>query len=93
MRGDSGAEHVPEVRRRAHQDVLDGVGERAASFADAVGEHAEVLFEEDDVGGVFGDVRSGLDRNPDVGGVERDRVVHAVTEKRDVTVHGAVRRG
>ena len=88
---DSGAEHVPEVRRRAHEDVLDGVGEGAASFADAVGEHAEVFFEEDDVGRVFGDVRSGLDRNPDVGGVERDRVVHAITEKRDVTVRGAVR--
>ena len=61
------------------------------SFADPVGEHAQVLFEQDDVGGVFGDIGGGFDRDPDVGGVERDGVVDAVAEKRDVTVRGAVR--
>ena len=89
--GDRGAEHVPEVRRRAHEHVLDRVRERAASFADAVGEHAEVLLEQDDVGGVLGDVGGGLDGDPDVGGVERDGVVDAVAEERDVAVGGAVR--
>ncbi len=33
-----GAEHVAEVRRRAHQHVLDRVGEDAPAFDDAVGE-------------------------------------------------------
>ena len=59
--------------------------------AHAVGEHAEVLFEQDDVGGVLGDVGGGFDRDPDVGGVERDRVVDAVAEERDVAVRGPVR--
>ena len=88
--GDGGAEHVPEVRRRAHEHVLDRVREGAATLADPVGDHAQVLFEQDDVGGVLGDIGGGLDRDPDVGGVERDRVIYAVTEKRDVTVDGAV---
>src|SRR5438874_10415045 len=47
--GGGGAEHVPEVRRCAHEHVFDGVGEGAASFGDPVGEYAEVLFEQDDV--------------------------------------------
>ena len=84
-----GAEHVAEVARRAHQDVLDGVGEDAASFDDAVGEHAEVLVQQDDVGGVLGDVGGGVDGDPDVGGVQGERVVDAVAEERDV----ARRRG
>ena len=81
--GDGDAEHVPEVRRRAHEHVLDGVGEDAASFGDAVGEHVEVAFEQDDVGGVLGDVGGRVDRDPDVGVVQRERVVDAVAEERD----------
>ena len=79
-----GAEHVAEVRRRRHQHVLDRVGEDAPAFAHAVGEHAEVLVEQDDVGRVLGDVGRRVDRDADVGVVQRDRVVDAVAHERDV---------
>ena len=79
-----GAEHVPEVRRRRHQHVLQGVREDAPPFHDAVGEDAEVLVEQHDVGGVLGHVGGGLDGDADVRGVQRDRVVDAVAEERDV---------
>ena len=59
----------------------------------AVGQHAEVLVEQHDVGGVLGHVGGRVDRDADVGGVQRDRVVHAVAEERDVGAGGALRRG
>ncbi len=62
-----GAEHVPEVRRRRHQHVLDGVGEDATPLDDPVGQHAEVLVEQDDVGRVLRDVGAGVDGDADVG--------------------------
>ena len=77
-----GAEHVAEVARRPHQHVLDGVGEDPAALGDAVGEHVEVLLQQDDVGGVLGDVGAGVDRDADVGGVQGERVVDAVAEER-----------
>ena len=79
-----GAEHVPEVRRRRHQHVLDRVREDATPLDHAVGEHAEILVEQDDVGGVLGDVGARVDRDADVGVVQRDRVVHAVAHEGDV---------
>ena len=52
-------------------------------FGDAVGEHVEVLLEQDDVGGVLGDVGGRVDRDADVGRVQGERVVDAVAEERD----------
>ena len=83
QRGAAGAEHVPEVRRGPHQHVLDRVGEDAPALDDPVGEDAEVLVEQDDVGGVLGHVGRRLDRDPDVGVVQRDGVVDAVAEEPD----------
>ena len=51
---------------------------------DAVGEHAEVLVEQHDVGGVLGHVGGGVHRDADVGGVQRDGVVDAVAQEGDV---------
>jgi hypothetical protein len=79
-----GAEHVPEVRRRAHEHVLDRVGEDPPSLDDAVGQHVELLLQQDDVSGVPGDIGRGVDRDADVGGVQGDRVVHPVTEVGDI---------
>ena len=90
QRGAGGGEHVPEVRRGAHQDVLDRVGEDAPALDDAVGDDAEVLVEQDDVGGVLGDVGGRVDRDADVGVVERDRVVDAVAEEADVDAERAL---
>ena len=80
--GDCDAEHVPEVRRCPHEDILDGVGEDASTFTDAVGEHVEVVLEEDDVGGVLGDVGARIDRDADIGVVERESVIDAIAEER-----------
>ena len=91
QRGAGGGEHVPEVRRGAHQDVLDRVGEDAPALDDAVGDDAEVLVEQDDVGGVLGDVGGGVDGDADVGVVEGDRVVDAVAEEPDVGAEAALR--
>ena len=87
-----GAEHVAEVAGRAHQHVLHGVGEDAPPFHDAVGEHAEVLVQQDHVGGVLGDVGGGVDRDADVGGVQRKRVVDPVAEERDPAAAEPLRR-
>ena len=91
QRGAGGGEHVAEVRRGSHQHVLDRVGEDAPAFDDAVGDDAEVLVEQDDVGGVLGDVGGGVDRDADVGVVEGDRVVDAVAEEADVGAEAALR--
>ena len=82
-RGRGRAEHVAEVARGAHQHVLDGVGEDPPALGDAVGEHAEVLLQQHDVGGVLGDVGGGVDRDADVGVVQRQRVVDPVAEEAD----------
>ena len=89
--GAGGGEHVAEVGRGAHQHVLDRVGEDAAALDDTVGDDAEVLVEQDDVGGVLGDVGGGVDGDADVGVVEGDRVVDAVAEEADVGAEAALR--
>jgi hypothetical protein len=61
QRGAGGAEHVAEVGRGGHQHVLEGVGEDPAALHHAVGEHAEVLVQQHDVGGVLGHVGGRLD--------------------------------
>ena len=85
------AEHVAEVARRPHQHVLDRVGEDAAAFGDPVREHVEVLLQQDDVGGVLGDIGRRVHRDADVGRVQGQRVVDAVTEERDVDPGAALR--
>ena len=50
---------------------------------------SEVLVEQDDVGRVLGDVGRGLDRDADVGVVQRDRVVDPVAEEADRRRRGA----
>jgi hypothetical protein len=51
------------------------------SACHAVGEHVEVFFQQQHVGGVFGHVGGRVDGDPDVGDVQRDGVVDPVTEK------------
>ena len=66
-RGAGRAEHVAEIRRRRHEDVLHGVGEDATPFHHPVGQDPEVLVEQDHVGRVLGHVGARVDRDPDVG--------------------------
>ena len=49
--------------------------------ATPVGEHTQVLFEQHHIGGVLGDVGGGVHRDPDVGGVQGQRIVDAVAEE------------
>ena len=86
-----GGKHVAEVGRRSHQDVLDRVGEDPPALDDTVGDDPKVLVEQDDVGGVLGDVGGGVDGDPDVGVVQGDGVVHAVAEEADVHAGAALR--
>ncbi len=41
----------------------------------------EVLFEKNDIGSVFGYIGRRVHRDSDVGGVQSQRIVHAVAEK------------
>ena len=70
-----------DVAIRTYLSVLAKI---RRALHDPVGEHAEVLLEQHDVRGVLGDVGGGFDRDADVRGVQRDRVVDAVAEERDV---------
>ena len=83
QRGAGHAEHVAEVRAGAHQDVLHDVAERAPALEHAVVQHRKVVLEQDDVGRLLGDVGGAVDRDADVGGVQRRRIVDAVAEEAD----------
>src|SRR4029450_3393127 len=60
-------------------DVLHDVAEAPAAFDHAVVEDGETLLEQDDIGGVLGDVDRVLHGDPHVGGAEGGRVVDPVT--------------
>ena len=52
-------------------------------FEHAVLEHQQALFQQDDVRRLLRDIRRRVDRNADVGSLQRRRVVDAVAEKAD----------
>ena len=81
QRRPGGAEHVPEVAGRAHEHVFHGVGEDPPAAHDPVGEHVQVLFQQQHVGGVLGHIGSRVDRDPDISGVQRDRVVDPIAQE------------
>jgi hypothetical protein len=85
QRGSCRGEHVAEVARRAHQHVLDGVGEDPPALNDPVGQHVQILLQQDHVGGVLGHIGGRVHRNADVPCMQGERVVDAVAEKGDVT--------
>ena len=76
-------EHVPEIRAHRHHDEFHDVAEGAAPFSDAALEHAEILLQQDDIGGVLGDVDRAIDRKAYVRGVQRWRVVDPIAEITD----------
>ena len=77
------AEHVAEIRAGAHLDVFGDVAEDLAALDHAVAEHRQALLQEDDVGRFLGDVDGAVDRDADVGGLERRAVVDAVAQIAD----------
>ena len=65
-----------------------------AALDHAVFQHQQALLQQDDVGGLLGDVDRRIDRNADIGGLQRRAVVDAVAEEADdmpVPVQRAVR--
>src|SRR5882672_9724462 len=54
--GTSHAKHVAKVRAGAHHDVFEDIAECASSFQHRVVQHSEVVFEQNEIGCLFGDV-------------------------------------
>jgi hypothetical protein len=59
------------------------VAKNAASLHHPARQHAQVLLEQDDVGGVLRHVGGGVDRDPHVRAVQGEGVVDAVAEEPD----------
>ena len=76
-------EHVAEVRRRAHADVLLDVAEDATPFVDAVDQHQQGFLQQDRVGRLLGDVDGRVDGDADVGRLEGEHVVDAIAHEAD----------
>ena len=75
------AEHVAEIRTRAHLDIFGDVAEDFAALDHPVAEHRQALLEQDDVRRVLGDVDRAVHRYADVRGLQRRSIVDAVAEK------------
>ena len=74
------AEHVAEVRTRAHQEILHHISESLSALDDAVVKHLETALHQDDFCSVFRNIDRGRYRYADIRGVKRRRIVDAVTE-------------
>ena len=81
--GSQHAEHVSEVGTRAHPDVLEDVGEDLPSFDHSPFEHHQILFQQDQVRRLLGDVGGRIDGDADVGGTQRGSIVDAVAHESD----------
>ena len=80
-KGAGHAEHVPEVRTGAHQQVLHYVPKRFASLNDALVEHIEALLKQDEFGCLLCHIDPRSNGDPYIGSVERGGIVDAVTQK------------
>ena len=77
------ADHVAEVRAGPHPDVLERVGEGAATLGHALADRGEARLEQDDVGRGTGDVRGVVDADAHVGHMQSRRVIDAVAHVAD----------
>ena len=74
------AEHVAEVRARAHEQILHDVAERLASFDDSLVKDVEAALHQNNVGSVFGDIHRRRHGNTNVGAVKGWRVIDSVAK-------------
>ena len=79
-RGARHREHVSEIRTGAHHDIFHDIAEGAAAFAHAAFDNLQVMVEQNNIRGVLCDVHGAVDRDADIGGVKRGRIVDAVAE-------------
>ena len=71
-------ENVAEIRARRHVDVLDNVAEGFASFENAFFENHQVLFQQDDVARLLGDIGRAVDGNADIRVFQSRGIIDAV---------------
>ncbi|SPY46298.1 Uncharacterised protein [Photobacterium damselae] len=76
-------EDVAEVRTGGHIQVLNDIAERLTSFDHPFFQHHQILFQQNDIRCLFGDIRRAVDRNADVRIAQGWRIVDAVAEKAD----------
>ena len=77
------ADHVAEIRAGRDADIFERVGEGAPAVLDAAAQNVEVALQQDDVGALAGDVDRLVDRDADIGRMQRRRIVDAVAEIAD----------
>ncbi len=77
------AEHVAEIRARAHQNVFGYVLDRAAPGDHGFAHHRKVVFEQDQIGSRARDIGGAIDRNPDIGRMQRRSVIDAIAHEAD----------
>ena len=80
QRGGGHAEHVAEVRTGGHHDVLHHVAKSAPPFQDALVQHHQVFFQQDHGSGLLGHIDRTIDRDANIGCVQRGRVVDTVAQ-------------
>ena len=74
---------LPKFELEAHQDVFGHVLNRAAPVDHGFAHHRKVVLEQDQVGGRARDIGGAIDRDPDIRGVQRRRIVDAVAHEAD----------
>ena len=80
QRGTGHTEHIAEIRARGHEHIFQGIREGLAPLAHPFHQHAQVVFQQDKIRGVFRNIHRLINGNADIGGVQRRRVVDPVTE-------------
>ena len=75
------AEDVTEVGAGGHLDVLEHVGEGATAFNDALFQHHQALFQQDDIRRFAGDIHRPVNGDTNIRRTQRGRVVDAVPHK------------
>ncbi len=72
------AEHIAKVGACRHLDVFYDVADYLAAFKHALLQNEQIVFQQDDVGRLFGNIHGQIHRNTDISGFQRRRVVDAV---------------
>ena len=74
---------VAEVRAGGHVQILDDIAEGLTPFDHPFFQHHQILFQQDNIGCLFGDIRRAVNRNTDVRIAQRRRIVDAIAEEAD----------
>ena len=73
--------HIAEVGGCRHLDILDHIGIGLTALDDALLQHHQVFFQQDDISRLLRYIHSSIHRNPNIGGFHRCGVVDPVPHK------------